>query len=145
MSTEYAPEPTTSITSEVAEKVRPIVEAHPRVMGLYLFGSQVRGDAHPGSDVDLGILFEYKYHAPLREIVTLETRFEEALGRKVDLVNVGSCNAFLALDVIRGDRIYERDGVAVDEFDLYVMRRAGDLAPYERERRRMLLSGSAKQ
>jgi predicted nucleotidyltransferase len=35
-------------------------------MGLYLFGSQARGDAHPGSDVDLGILFEYKYHAPLR-------------------------------------------------------------------------------
>jgi hypothetical protein len=27
----------------------------------------------------------------------------------------------------------------VDEFELYLMRRAGDLAPVERERRRMLL------
>jgi hypothetical protein len=71
--------------------------------------------------------------------VRLEIEFQGRLGRSVDLVDAGSCNAFLALDVIRGERIFEADGLACDKFDLYVMRRAGDLEPFERERRRMLL------
>ena len=37
--------------------------------------------------------------------------------------------------------VAESDPVALDHFDLYVMRRAADLAPFERERRRVLLEG----
>ena len=57
-----------------------------------------------------------------------------------DLVDVGACNAFLALAVISGERLYCADLDAGDEFDLYVLRRAGDLEPFERERRRILLT-----
>jgi hypothetical protein len=55
-------------------------------------------------------------------------------------VVVGPSVEFLALDAIRGERIFGRDGRRLDEFDLYVLRRAGDLAYHERERRRMLLA-----
>lgn len=129
----------------ITEACRPVAESDPRVVGLYLFGSQVNGDAHEASDVDLGVLFDYGERVALREVIRLEHRFEEALGRKVDLVDVGHCKPFLALDVIRGERIYERDPVALDHFDLYVLRRAGDLAPFERERRRMLIEGGASR
>lgn len=72
-------------------------------------------------------------------MIRLEHEIEQALGRRVDLVDVGRCEPFLALDVIRGERLYERDGAACDEFDLYVLRRAGDLAPFQEERWRMMM------
>jgi hypothetical protein len=41
--------------------------------------------------------------------------------------------------VISGERLYCADVDACDELDLYVLRSAGDLEPFERERRRILL------
>jgi hypothetical protein len=36
--------------------------------------------------------------------------------------------------MIRGERLYAWNNYQADEFDLYILRRAGDLAPLERER-----------
>lgn len=122
----------------IADAVRGVAAAEPRVVAVYLFGSQADGSATPESDVDLGILFGRA--TGIADRVRLEARFAEALGKEVDLVDVGACNAFLALAVISGERLYCADADACDEFDLYVLRRAGDLEPFERERRRMLLT-----
>lgn len=129
-----------SDVERIAELTRPVARREPRIVGLYLFGSRADGTSHERSDVDLGALF--RNEIGLRDVVRLEARFEDALGTSVDLVDLGSCDPFLALDAIRGERIYETDGLACDEFDLYVMRRAADLAPFEHERRRMLLTPS---
>lgn len=61
----------------------------------------------------------------------LEDLFE--VGR-VDLVVLSDCDPFLAANTIRGERLFARDAYRADEYDLYVLRRAGDLAPLERER-----------
>jgi len=122
----------------IANAVRGVAATDPRVVAVYLFGSQANGSATAESDVDLGVLFTSR--VGIADRVRLEAQFENALKKKVDLVDVGACNAFLALAVISGERLYCTDDVACDEFDLYVMRRAGDLAPFERERRRMLLT-----
>ena len=58
---------------------------------------------------------------------------------KVDLVDVARAGAFLALDIIRGERIFTRDPVETDRFELYVLGRAGDLLPFERQRQALLL------
>lgn len=130
---------------QIARACHPVAVGEARILGLYLFGSEAEGTAGEHSDVDLGVLFADR-SAGLEDVVRLEARFAEALERSVDLVNLGTCNAFLALQAIRGERIYEGDGLACDEFDLYVMRRAADLAPYEHERRRMILeSGGSLQ
>lgn len=128
---------TVTLDPELVAAAVEVAAAEPRIVGLYLFGSQAKGDAHAASDVDLGALFAEP--TDLWEVIRLEARFEERLGRTVDLVDAGSCDAFLALAVIRGERIYCSDSTRCDEFDLYVMRRAADLEPFERERRRMLL------
>jgi predicted nucleotidyltransferase len=120
------------------ERLIAVFERHPEVIGAYLFGSRSRGEATERSDVDLGVLFDRP--ADLERTIALEDELERALGLSVDLVDVARAGAFLALDAIRGERIFERDGRRLDEFDLYVMRRAGDLAHFERERRRMLLA-----
>jgi predicted nucleotidyltransferase len=109
----------------------------PRVLALYLFGSRGRHEATDGSDVDVAILF--RQEVSLRDLLLLEDSLERRLGLPVDLVNAGRASAFLALDVIRGERVYCADPDRCDEFELYVMRRAGDLAPFERERRRLAL------
>lgn len=125
--------------SRIAELVQPVAAAEPRLVGLYLFGSRAHGDAHAGSDVDLGALFSERVEVWDR--LGLAARLEEALGTGVDLVAAAEASPYLALDVIRGERVYCSDVDGCDEFELYVLRRAGDLAHFERERRRMLLGG----
>jgi predicted nucleotidyltransferase len=106
------------------------------LVALYLFGSQSNGDATTGSDIDLGTLGDRPLSLP--ECVDLQVKLQDAAGLVADLVDLRKADAFLALDVIRGERIYCRDDLAADTFELFVMRRAGDLEPFERERRRAL-------
>jgi len=110
--------------------------SEPRILALYLFGSRASGDATEHSDVDVGVLFQEA--VTLRDLLLLEDVLERRLGIPVDLVDAGRASAFLALDIIRGERIFCTDSYRCDEFELYVMRRAGDLAPFEWERRRLL-------
>ena len=128
---------------EIARRVRGVVERQPAVNGVYLFGSQATGEARADSDVDLGVLFFGR--STLDQRVDLELLLSDALDRRVDLVDLGQCGAYLALEAIRGERIHAADPVLCDEFDLYVMRRAADLAPFERERRRMALDPTTVQ
>ena len=71
-----------------------VAAAEPRIVAVYLFGSQGDGSATPESDVDLGVLF--RQSTGIADRVRLEARFAEALDKEVDLVDVGACNAFLA-------------------------------------------------
>lgn len=124
----------------LAAVIRDTLTEVPGVRAAYIFGSHAAGDATAGSDVDVAVLFD---EGPgLDEVLSLERRLEEALGREVDLIDLGSASAFLALDVIRGLRVVCRDEDECDEFELYVLRRAGDLEPFERARREMLLGSS---
>jgi len=115
-----------------------VVDGDPRIVAVYVFGSRVRGDARRGSDLDVAVLFSEQVE--LRARLELEDRLEAAAGVAVDLTDLGAAGAFLALDAVAGERVYCRDLDRCDEFELYVLRRAGDLAPFERERRRIVLT-----
>ena len=68
---------------EVAEAIRPVLERyHVRRSGL--FGSYVRGRATEESDIDILVELDEEYS--LIDFVRLKHELEEALGRKVDLV-----------------------------------------------------------
>ena len=66
----------------------------------------------------------------------LEDLFESS---RVDLVVLPEADSFLAAEVIRGERLFVDDEDQADEYDLYVLRRAGDLLPLERERMALVL------
>jgi len=53
---------------------------------------------------------------------------------RVDLVELPEADPFLAANAIRGERLFSRDAYSATEYELYVLRKAGDLAPFERER-----------
>ena len=47
---------------------------------------------------------------------------------------IPEADPFLAAKIIRGERIYCRDQLQADEYDLYILRRGGDLILLEKER-----------
>jgi predicted nucleotidyltransferase len=124
------------------------------LLGVYVFGSrapeiaaQVRGEpvrpaaaAHPDSDVDIAVLPMREYPLAARDRVRLMLALEETLNvTRVDLVILPEADPFLAANVVRGERLYAQDRYLADEYDLYILRRAGDLATLERERMALIL------
>lgn len=112
-------------------------ERDPRIRALYLFGSRSTGHERPDSDLDIGVL--YRDRQPLAASLMLAQQIEDLIGGHVDVVDVARASAFLALDIVRGERVFCRDDADADRFELYVLRRAGDLLPFERERQALLL------
>jgi predicted nucleotidyltransferase len=113
---------------------------------IYAFGSRAREVAALGadprsilpvsaSDVDIGVKPKPGCRLDPLEKVDIAQEIEDALSvPKVDLIVVPEVDPFLAANIIRGERLYCADKDAADEYDLYILRRAGDLIPLERER-----------
>lgn len=123
---------------DFVDSIRRVVASQPEVRAVYVFGSQAKGDQRPESDLDVGVLFRRRQ--PLSATLALEQMVEQAVGKRVDLVDVSRAGAFLALDIVRGNRIFCRDPLETDRFELYVLRRAGDLLPFERQRQALLIA-----
>lgn len=60
------------------------------VIRLSLFGSTVRGDTRPDSDVDLLAVFDSSRRISLLDMAGIELKLSAMLGRKVDLIEEGT-------------------------------------------------------
>ena len=117
---------------------------------LYIFGSRSKEVADfldekgatltPGSsDVDVGVKLSPAKRLSVKEKALLAVLLEDLLGvNRVDLVILTDADPFLAADVIRGERVFARDEDEANEYELFVLRRAGDLIPLEKERLRLI-------
>ncbi len=120
-----------------------------QIKALYVFGSRsaeifqaIQNDTleiQPSqSDLDIGVLTSSTLS--VADKVSLALELEEIFDvPRVDLVLLQEADAFLAANIIRGERIFARDSYLADEYELFVLRRAGDLAELERERMAMIL------
>ena len=116
---------------------------------LYAFGSRGKqayawlaeaGTLLPPGTSDLDIGVKPAAPLPVRQKVELAVALEDLFGvNRVDLVVLPEADPFLAANVIRGERLFADDAYLADEYDLYVLRRAGDLALMERERQELIL------
>jgi predicted nucleotidyltransferase len=126
---------------------------HYRIDLIYAFGSracEVRDflygfgqmDKVNPSDVDLGVKGSPRQKAlSVREKVEIAGKAEDLLGvARVDLVILSETDPFLAANIVRGERIFCRNPYAADEYELYILRRAGDLAPLEKERLNLIFA-----
>jgi hypothetical protein len=64
---------------------------------------------------------------------------------RVDLVVLPEANAFVAADAVRGELLYCDDEDRQAREELYYLRRAGDLAPFQRQRLEGLLRGELRR
>ena len=95
------------------------------------------------SDLDIGVLPMPGVKASPKQKVELCSRLEDFFGvSRVDLVFLPEAPPFLASRIIQGQRLYAADEYQADEYDLYILRRAGDLMPFHRERLRLLFGGN---
>jgi len=121
---------------------------------LYAFGSRAREvkewlterrsrlPSSP-SDVDIGVKVAPGATLSVHEKVRLALALEDLLGAmRVDLVCFSDADPFVAANIVRGVRLYAHDSYQADEYELYILRRAGDLAPLERERMALILEKS---
>jgi predicted nucleotidyltransferase len=128
---------------------------HHHIDLVYAFGSracEVREflcnirpiDKSTSSDVDIGVKPSPKHKAmSVREKVEMAAEIEDLLGvGRVDLVILSEADPFLSANIVRGERVFCRDPYAADEYELYILRRAGDLAPLELERLSLIFANA---
>lgn len=94
------------------------------------------------SDLDLGVLPDSRTRPSVRRIVNLTIDLEDLFGvHRVDLVVLPQAPPFLASSIVQGERLFAADEDQADEYDLFILRRAGDLLPLHRERVNLILGG----
>lgn len=72
---------------EIKQRIKPVMEKY-QIKDVYLFGSYARGEANEDSDVDIycdGGIIETLY-----DEVDFKEELEDALGKQVDVVFIGS-------------------------------------------------------
>ena len=77
---------------EIINKLVSILKKH-GVRRIEVFGSYARGEAKPGSDLD--VIVEFEKRKSLLELVGIEQELEDALGIKVDLLTRASISPYL--------------------------------------------------
>ena len=127
------------------------------VTSLYVFGSRaseiaarVSGEhvvpAHPESDGDFAV--QIAKESSLRGfargglLMDLEEIFELP---RADLVVLNDADPFIALEAVRGELLFCADLDQQAEEELFILRRAGDLEPFETERVRLMLTGELRR
>jgi predicted nucleotidyltransferase len=120
-----------------------------RLQIIYAFGSrakeiygrvtgQTRRSSRSKSDLDIGV----KSQRPLtvKEKVEIALFFEDRFDvPKVDVVVIPEVPSLLAYEIVTGELLYAKNENFEAEYQLYIMRRAGDLLPYERLKKEMIL------
>lgn len=93
-----------------------IREAVPDLIALYRFGSQAKGTARPGSDVDLAVLT----HNPIPNLRRFELAQDLAirLHRDVDLVELRSASTVMRMQIIStGECLFKVSDQLQGEFE----------------------------
>ena len=138
------------------KELRDLCRRH-HVASLYAFGSRATEasewishdrkefEATP-SDLDLAVTLEPGVESSARDRVRLNIDLERLFDvPQVDLVLLWQADAFLAVDVIRGELLYCADHDRQAREELFILRRAGDLAYFEEKRLAGILSGELRR
>lgn len=114
------------LDEETQNAIRKALEAEPGVRLAYLFGSFARGEAGPGSDLDVAVVADRELG--LLELGALVERLQRAAaGLRVDLMDLRRAAPLARFQVVRdGQVLVERDPVARFEFERAAWREAQD-------------------
>lgn len=126
------------------------------ILSLYAFGSRakeiskrIEGEPvvsdHPTSDLDIGVQPAKGALRHPRDRVALTQALEDLFHvPRVDLVILPEAPVFLAVEVIRGELLYCDNEDRQSEEELYYLRRAGDLAYFQKQRLQGILDGTLR-
>ena len=123
------------------QKIEQICKKY-QIRAFYVFGSRgaellqaIQDDsiqlAKTPSDLDFGVLTHSLFSIESKVNLTLELETLFGLSN-IDLFILQEADAFLAANIIRGERIFAEDSYLADEYELFVLRRAGELIELKR-------------
>jgi predicted nucleotidyltransferase len=75
-----------------------------RIRRLAFFGSILRDDFRPDSDIDVLVEFEPGHRVGLLRLTAMELELSDLVGRKVDLNTAGSLSPYYRNEVLREAR-----------------------------------------
>jgi uncharacterized protein len=116
---------------------------------IYAFGSRAREALEfldgrkrqltsGASDLDIGV--KSSTGLAVGDKVDLALQLEELFGvPRVDLVVLSEVSTFLALEIVSGELLFAQDLHYEAEYQLYIMRKAAEMMPFQRAKERMML------
>jgi uncharacterized protein len=116
---------------------------------IYAFGSRAREALDfidglkprltPGpSDLDIGVKPSTKLTVSDKVDLTLQLE-ELFVVPRVDLVVLSEVSTFLAMEIVSGELLFAENLHHEAEYQLYIMRKAAELMPFQRAKERMML------
>lgn len=109
-----------SCPGSLAERLAAVVRSRfPLAMAVYAFGSQVQGNAHASSDLDLAVLVA-GYADPLA-LWGVSGDLADIAGCPVDLVDLRAASTVMQYQVITTGRRLWCAGLPVDLFECFVL------------------------
>ncbi len=105
------------MNSENRKQIVDIVLKHlPGVIGVYLFGSQVTGDTHAESDIDLALLAKSRLDPDLA--FEIKSEISSQMRSNVDLVDLGRSDEVTNAQIVTyGDLLYSNTALQCAQFE----------------------------
>lgn len=131
------------------DRLRAVLEGTPGLVSAYLFGSAAEGRMHRESDVDVGVLLDWRVHPKASDRFDLRLRLigqlESAAGRPVDLVVLNDAPPHLGRRIMAtGAQLVMADAALDLAHQRLVRSRAADLEPFLRRARAVKLQSLAR-
>ena len=119
------------LSSEMFDALAAYFAEQPRVVAAFLYGSQSRGTAQTGSDVDIAVLLEHDAPADPMLRVRYTNELMDLLNRsKADVVNINQASPLLAHRVARdGTVLFATGNGVVGEFIIRAVQQYVDTQP----------------
>ena len=94
--------------------------------------------SHGSSDLDIGV--KSARRLTVQEKVEIAVFFEDLFGvPRADVVVIPEVPITLAFRIVTGELLFAQDSTYEAEYQLYIMRMAADLEPFEKEMTRLTL------
>jgi len=91
----------------------------PDVLGVYVFGSVVKGEAGQSSDVDMAVLAHSVL--PVMDVWLLAQSLAQDAGMDVDLIDLRSASSVMRMEIVgKGERLICTDAEACAVFEDFV-------------------------
>lgn len=122
-----------SLLQTLHNLLSPIFSNDKRILAAYLFGSRADGSEHQQSDIDIGIMIDYKYENEFKldDEIELEISIETQLKtNNIDLVVLNKKPLVLQFRILAPYKVvYSRDDNKRCDMEEYIIRSYHDFLP----------------
>lgn len=108
------------ISEELISKIKQVLEKEPQVIAAYIVGSIIKGRETKESDFDLAVVVDNKKLLDEDRVYEMIRSIDFPKDLDLSVVDQSSSPLFL-FQIIKGQRIYERNNASVVNFEAFAL------------------------